>query len=44
MPEEEAMSTRYSWKRDPLLWAYSVLMVLPIIVVLVFYNYYMRAR
>ena len=30
----------YSWKHDPLLWAYSVLMFLPIILVFVFYNYY----
>ena len=41
MPEEETTSTSYSWKRDPLLWAYSVLMFLPIIMVFVFYNYYM---
>jgi protein-S-isoprenylcysteine O-methyltransferase Ste14 len=40
MPEEETTSTSYSWKRDPLLWAYSVLMFLPIIMVFVFYNYY----
>jgi protein-S-isoprenylcysteine O-methyltransferase Ste14 len=30
----------YSWKRDPLLWAYSVLMLIPIIMVFFFYNYY----
>ena len=40
MPEEETTSTSYSWKRDPLLWAYSILMFLPIILVFVFYNYY----
>jgi protein-S-isoprenylcysteine O-methyltransferase Ste14 len=41
MPEEETTPTSYSWKRDPLFWAYSVLMFLPIIMVFVFYNYYM---
>jgi protein-S-isoprenylcysteine O-methyltransferase Ste14 len=30
----------YSWKRDPLLWAYSVLMLIPIIMVFIAYNYY----
>jgi len=30
----------YSWKRDPLFWAYSILMFLPIIVAFFFYNYY----
>ena len=40
MPEEETTPTNYSWKRDPLLWTYSVLMFLPIIMVFVFYNYY----
>jgi protein-S-isoprenylcysteine O-methyltransferase Ste14 len=40
MPEEETTSTRYSWKRDPLFWTYSMLMFLPIIMVFVFYNYY----
>jgi len=39
MPEEE-MAPSYSWKRDPLFWAYSILMFLPIILVFVFYNYY----
>ena len=39
LDEEEAMSS-YSWKHDPLFWAYSVLMFLPIILVFVFYNYY----
>ena len=29
-----------SWKRDPLFWAYSILMFLPIIIVFAFYNYY----
>jgi len=32
--------TSYSWKRDPLVWAYSILMFLPIVMVFVFYNYY----
>jgi protein-S-isoprenylcysteine O-methyltransferase Ste14 len=40
MPAEETTSRSYSWKRDPLLWIYSILMFLPIIVVFVFYNYY----
>ena len=43
MPEEETTPTRrarYSWKRDPLLWAYSILMFLAIIMVFVIYNYY----
>jgi protein-S-isoprenylcysteine O-methyltransferase Ste14 len=38
--DAEATHSSYSWKRDPLLWAYSVLMFLPIIMVFVFYNYY----
>jgi protein-S-isoprenylcysteine O-methyltransferase Ste14 len=40
MPAEETNSRSYSWKRDPLLWIYSILMFLPIIMVFVFYNYY----
>jgi len=40
MLNEEAAHASYSWKSDPLLWSYSVLMVLPIILVFVFYNYY----
>lgn len=40
MPAIEATPASYSWKRDPLFWAYSILMLLPIIMVLVFYNYY----
>ena len=40
MPETEKTSTCYSWKRDPLFWAYSILMFLPVILVFVFYNYY----
>jgi len=40
MPEAETIPTSYSWKRDPLFWAYSILMFLPIIVVFVFYNHY----
>jgi len=38
--DAEATHSSYSWKRDPLLWAYSILMFLPIIMVFVFYNYY----
>ena len=33
-------NTSYSWKRDPLLWVYSVLMLIPIIMVFIAYNYY----
>jgi protein-S-isoprenylcysteine O-methyltransferase Ste14 len=40
MPEEEIIPTNYAWKRDPLLWSYSILMFLPIISVFIFYNYY----
>ena len=40
MFEEETSITSYSWKRDPLPWAYSLLMLTPIILVFVFYNYY----
>ena len=40
MTDEERTSSNYSWKRDPLFWAYSILMFLPIILVFVFYNYY----
>jgi protein-S-isoprenylcysteine O-methyltransferase Ste14 len=40
MPEEEMTSTSYSWKRDPLFWAYSILMFLPVIMVFVFYSHY----
>ncbi len=39
MGGEEAGSD-YSWGRDPLLWAYSMLMILPIVMVFVFYNHY----
>jgi len=38
--DEEATQSSYSWKHDPLLWAYSILMFLPIVLVFVFYNYY----
>lgn len=38
--DEEAIQSSYSWKHDPLFWAYSVLLFLPIILVFVFYNYY----
>jgi protein-S-isoprenylcysteine O-methyltransferase Ste14 len=40
MPAEQTNSRSHSWKRDPLLWIYSILMFLPIIMVFVFYNYY----
>ncbi len=40
MLDAGAARSRYSWKRDPLLWTYSVLMFLPIIMVFIFYNYY----
>lgn len=30
----------YSWKRDPLLWIYSILMLVPIGIVFFFYDYY----
>ncbi|MHA2603464.1 MAG: hypothetical protein AM324_015195 [Candidatus Thorarchaeota archaeon SMTZ1-83] len=40
MPEEEVISASYSWKRDPLLLAYSIMMFLPILLVFLFYNYY----
>ena len=33
-------NTSYSWKRDPLLWAYSVFMLIPVIMVFIFYHYY----
>jgi protein-S-isoprenylcysteine O-methyltransferase Ste14 len=39
MADAETTHSSYSWKRDPLLWAYSVLMSLPIILVFIFYNY-----
>ena len=40
MLDVEAAHSSYSWKHDPLFWAYSILMFLPIITVFVFYNYY----
>ena len=40
MSDGEATDSSYSWKRDPLFWAYSSLMFLPIITVFSFYNYY----
>jgi len=40
MLDEEAAHSSYSWKRGPLLWSYSILMFLPIIMVFAFYNYY----
>jgi protein-S-isoprenylcysteine O-methyltransferase Ste14 len=36
----EAAHSSYSWKRDPLLWSCSIFMLLPVILVFVFYNYY----
>jgi protein-S-isoprenylcysteine O-methyltransferase Ste14 len=36
----EANHSNHSWKHDPLIWTYSILMFLPIILVFVFYNYY----
>jgi len=40
MLDAEATRSSYSWKRDTLFWAYSILMFLPIITVFAFYNYY----
>jgi hypothetical protein len=40
MLDEEAAHSSYSWKRDPLFWSYSILMLLPILMVFAFYNYY----
>jgi len=40
MVDAESARSGYSWKRDPLFWAYSILMLLPIIMVFAFYNYY----
>ena len=40
MLDEEATYSSYPWKRDPLFWAYSILMFLPIVMVFAFYNYY----
>jgi len=40
MLDAETARSSYSWKRDPLVWAYSILMFLPIILVFVFYNCY----
>ena len=40
MSDGKATHSSYSWKSDPLLWASSVLMFLPIILVFAFYNYY----
>lgn len=39
MDAEENHSS-YSWKRDPLFWAYSILMIVPLVMVFAFYNYY----
>ena len=40
MSYTEATYSSYSWKRDPLFWAYSIIMFLPIIMVFAFYNHY----
>jgi len=40
MLDAKAAHSSYSWKHDPLFWAYSILMFLPIITFFVFYNYY----
>jgi protein-S-isoprenylcysteine O-methyltransferase Ste14 len=40
MLDAEATQPSYSWKRDPLFWAYSILLLLPVIMVFAFYNYY----
>ena len=38
--DSEENQPSYSWKRDPLFWAYSILMFLPIVIVFMFNNYY----
>jgi protein-S-isoprenylcysteine O-methyltransferase Ste14 len=38
--DAEENHSSYSWKRDPLFWAYSILMFMPIVIVFVFYNYH----
>ncbi len=40
MRDPRKSDSEYSWKRDPLFWAYSVLMSLPLILVFFFYNHY----
>ena len=40
MLDTEETHSSHSWKRDPTFWAYSILMLLPIVMVFVFYNYY----
>jgi protein-S-isoprenylcysteine O-methyltransferase Ste14 len=40
MSNIEETHSSYSWKCDPLFWAYSILMFLPIIMVFAFHNYY----
>ena len=40
MSDMGSTHSSYSWKHDPLFWTYSILMLLPIIMVLSFYNYY----
>ena len=40
MSEEEKVRSGDSWKYNVMMWIYSVLMVLPIILVFIYYNYY----
>ena len=40
MLDAEPTRLSYSWKCDPLFWAYSILMFLPIVMVFAFYDYY----
>jgi protein-S-isoprenylcysteine O-methyltransferase Ste14 len=40
MLDEEATRSSYCWKRDPLFWAYGILMFPPIVMFFIFYNYY----
>lgn len=40
MLNTETTRSSYSWKRNPLFWAYSILMFLLIIMAFFFYNYY----
>jgi protein-S-isoprenylcysteine O-methyltransferase Ste14 len=40
MSDEERSSSTYSWKSDPFFWVYTILMLVPIVTVFVFYNYY----
>ena len=40
MGDADATHVSYSWKQDPLVWTYSILMLLPIIMAFAFYNYH----